>query len=352
MNPTTINASGKIVYWTGWLSPKMEGISKEVFGLKEHFHKSIIIGLSRHYWIKASLRQRYAGINVKGYILLRLLAHLMEPKIGLHHIYGGIAEWHFLRAIKNRPVVMTIAVSGTPLELKYYGKVQRFVTHSTSTLAELLRLGVSRESIDVIYPGINLRAHYPFGTNGKKRFRILFATAPTDNQGFFDRGVALLLEIAGMLREVEFDVIWRPWGDATHIVEKQIAEKGLDNVHLHLGLIRNMADMFAKADATIVPFLKSCDMKVCPTSLIESLAYGRPILVSTKVGIADLVDNEECGEVSEPTVTGFCAAIEAMQKKYSLLARNARLCAEKHFSLQNCLMKYEQLYKEVLISTP
>jgi glycosyltransferase involved in cell wall biosynthesis len=111
-----------------------------------------------------------------------------------------------------------------------------------------------------------------------------------------------------------------------------------------------MAPMFHAADATVAPFVRKIRMKVCPTSLIESLACGRPILVSTKVGIADLVRDEQCGVVIAPTVDGFCRGIADLRSRYDYYAANARRTAERHFDLAECLRQHEVLYEEVLRS--
>jgi glycosyltransferase involved in cell wall biosynthesis len=330
----------------------MEGTSKEVFGLQKHFPNSIILGLSRHYWLKASLQKRYFGINLRGYPFFRLMAPLLESRTCINHIYGSNAEYFFLRALRRRPIILTAAIACAPLDPKLYRHVTRFVAHSNQVIREMVQRGIDPESARVIYPGIDLDRHCPAPLSNKGTFRVLFATAPTDVQGFKDRGVALLFEVASVLRDVEFDLIWRPWGNAVRMAQSSIAEKGLTNVHLHLGLVRKMTDMFAAADATIAPFLHSGDMKSCPTSLVESLACGRPIVVSNCVGIADLVEQEKCGEVSAPTVAGICAAIERLRQHHDLYVKNSRSCAERHFSLQSCLKNYDTLYKEVLPSKP
>ncbi len=340
----------KITYWTGWLSPEMEGTSKEVFKLKDHFARSMIVGLSRHYWGKASLRQRYLGLNFRFYPFFRLIAPLLEMRSSLNHIYGSINEWHFLRSLGRRPTILSVAVFAKPLERSLYAKVRLFIAHSSKTAEELVRWGADPDRVRVLYPGLDLDRHAAIAPRGGSKFKILFATAPPDIEGIRSRGVDLILDVAAAMPDVEFILVWRPWGDSLEAVKQRIKEKNLKNVVLHCGLIADMRSEFAGADAVIAPFLDTKDMKVCPTSLIESLAYGRPVLATTSVGIADLIQSEGCGEAVEPAVPVVCAAIERMRERYDSYARNARRCAERHFNLKSCLRQHEDLYEEVLQS--
>ena len=354
MTPTTVRTLSRqrrITFWTGWLSPQMEGISKEVFGLREHFPHSAVVGLSRHYTFKASLRRRYLGWNVKGYPILRLLAPFIETFTDINHVYGNLSEWFFLRALHHRPIVLTVAVAGTPLDPKLYRHVHRFIVHSTSGAQDLIRWGANPAYVRVLYPGIDLTRYASAPSHPHKRFRILFATAPDHADGFAKRGVNLLLDVARRVPDVDFHFIWRPWGTSSQLMQRLIEEHDLRNVSLRIGLVPDMASVFADADATIAPFLHGLDMKVCPTSLVESLACGRPVLVSTKVGIAELVQNNLCGEVAEPTAEDMCMAIERLRGRYASYAHNCHASAERYFSLNTCLRKHEELYEEVLTST-
>jgi len=72
------------------------------------------------------------------------------------------------------------------------------------------------------------------------------------------------------------------------------------------------------------------------------------VLVSTHVGIADVVGREHCGQVFEPTVDGLCRAIESLRADYQAHAVRARPAAERHFDLRECLRQHEYLYRETL----
>lgn len=339
----------RVTYWTGWLSPEMEGCSKEVFVLKDHYARSRIFGFSRQYEVRASRRQRYFGMNVRWYPLFRLLAPLVEMRGDINHIYGSISEWYFLRVLGRRPIIMTIATEADgPLDAELYRYVRRFVTHARTAMHDLAHQGFDARRLRVIYPGIDLERFRPAPSRVGKRFRILFASSPNWVEGVESRGVKLLLTAAERLPDVEFHFLWRPLPGAEGLIRTTFSERKLDNVTLTTGVVLNMTDVYHASDATIAPFRQRSGMKTCPTSLMESLGCARPVLVSTKVGIADLVQEEECGAVFEPTVDGLCEAIERLRRRYQTCCRNARQTAERHFDLRDCLRHYDALYREVL----
>jgi glycosyltransferase involved in cell wall biosynthesis len=348
----------RIAYWTGWLSPEMEGCSKEVFDLKDHFTRSHLFGLSRYYTVRWSPRERYAGMNIRFYPLLRLLAPLLERSVDLHHIYGSLSEWFFLRALQRRPIVLTVATEEPPFNREVYRHVRRFVVHAPATARSLIARGFDPDRIRLIYPGIDVarfrprdRASAPplWVSTDPKRFRVLFATTPNRREGLEARGINLLLRTAQRLPDVDFFLPWRPWAGARRLAAI-VQQDAPANVHMSTALQPDMTRLFHATDATIAPFLQPKDMKICPTSLVESLASGRPLLVSTKVGLADLVRDEGGGQVFEPSSNGLCESVEALRSNYQQHAANARLIAERHFDARVCHQLYEQLYQEVLRS--
>jgi glycosyltransferase involved in cell wall biosynthesis len=361
--PATVRvapAHARVTYWTGWLSPEMEGCSKEVFALKDHFQRSRVFGLSSYYAVKASLRERYLGMGTRFYALFRAVAPLFDATSHVNHIYGGLGEWHFLRTLRRQPIVMTVAVDDGALDAAFYRHVRRVIVHTPRMADALTALGIERERIRTIYPGADLDRYRPqprelalagsWPTEDTGRFRILFATTPNTVEGITRRGVGLIMDAARALPDVEFYLPWRPWAGADALI-RHCRAGAPSNVHVSQTLIPDMRDVFQAAHATVAPFLSSAGMKVCPTSLVESLACGRPLLVSSAVGLADVVRDERCGEVFEPTAEGLAAAITALRADYERRAHNARFAARRHFDFQICLRQHERLYEEVLRSS-
>jgi len=88
--------------------------------------------------------------------------------------------------------------------------------------------------------------------------------------------------------------------------------------------------------------------KSCPNSILESLATGRPVLVSRYVDIADLLVQEGAGLSFEQTLDGLREALALLCSRYQSFQHNARLCAEKYFNIQDTLRAYKAIYQQVL----
>jgi glycosyltransferase involved in cell wall biosynthesis len=349
----------RVTYWTGWLSPDMEGCSKDVFALKDHFPRSRVFGLSRYYAFKLSPRQRYLGLNIRLYPVFRALAPLVEWASDINHVYGSLNEWFFLRALRRRPILLTVATSGEAPDPSLHRHVTCFVAHSPTTTAELERRGVEPHRIRTIYPGVALdrfvvrprEASLPnaWPESDSRRFRVLFATTPNWEAGLETRGVHLIMRAARRLPDVDFFLPWRPWHNAEALIRLLVREHGRPaNVHLIVQRVPDMVAVYQASDATVAPFVETAGTKICPTSIVESLACGRPVLVSSQVGLAGLIRDEGCGVVFEPTPDALCEAVESLRRDHAARAAHARPCAERHFDQRVCLRRHEALYEELL----
>jgi glycosyltransferase involved in cell wall biosynthesis len=238
-----------------------------------------------------------------------------------------------------------------------YRHVRFIVTHAADESRRLVALGLPAETIVCIPPGIDLRpltpqprtadAAFASVPGGTDRFRVLFATTPHVPEGVDQRGVSLLIEAARALPDVDFVVPWRPFPGAAPLADA-CRRRAPTNVHISMERVADMRRLFAACDATVAPFTAPHGLKVCPTSLIESLALGRPVLVSTACGMAGLVEDEHCGVVHPPTVDGLVQGIGRLRADYQDFAARSRIAAERHFDLDVCVNRYAALYAACL----
>ena len=93
-------------------------------------------------------------------------------------------------------------------------------------------------------------------------------------------------------------------------------------------------------------------VKSYPHFLLDSLAAGKPVLVSQAIPMADYVAETGCGEVVERvTPTDILAAVEALTRNYEAAQKIAYEAGKRDFSLQAMIASYQQVYEQILRAT-
>lgn len=338
----------KIAYWTSLLYPKKEAVSREVFSLHQHFQPSFIYGLSKYYWFKVSLTKKYFGLNLRFYYFYRLLAPFLESRYDLNHIFGSTEDWHYLVSLKRKPIVLTAALPGKLMEDYDYDRIAHFVVECEPDKEKYLKLGLPEEKISVIYPGVPLISPLSIDKPGKS-FRLLWNSAPKEPDNWEVRGLKLVFDLLKQDRSLKLVVIGRKWPTASLVYfQELVASRGLTpQVEVVNRIFSDLGEMYLLGDATIAPY-KQDYCKPCPNSILESLAYGKPVLVSNEVGLAELISREQVGEVFSLDPQSFYQACEKLRGHYMDYQRKTQLCAEKYFSIKLFVKKYKELYDEVL----
>lgn len=337
----------KILYCTGVIEPHREGISKEVFALHKYFNNSFVIGVSPDSSFKYSHIHNYLGIPRKYLSTHRYWSCFVEKYFSLLHIYQGIDNYHYLKANGNKPLLLTaVSVDGV-LSMDHYKRVCRIIVECNRDKEKLVSHGFNSENIIVIYPGTDL--FLPDGNipPSDGTFKILFASSPFSLEYMEARGVRILLEAAKIKKDVEFILLWRQRGNTFETLEQWVNDLSLENVSVVHEDIKNIGDIFLNIHATILPFTTERYTKSCPNSAVESIAMGRPVLVSDKVGIADIIKAEKCGLVFKPNTDNIVDAINNIQKQYYIYQNNALKCAKKYFDQKVFIKLYDNIYNDI-----
>ena len=109
-----------------------------------------------------------------------------------------------------------------------------------------------------------------------------------------------------------------------------------------------MASHYLQAHVTAAPFTDASRSKAAPNSLVESLACGRPVLLTETVGLAEVVRESGAGKVSPATGEALAEHLDQLQAEWEQCSRKARHLAECRFGQENFLADYRVLYHEVL----
>jgi len=319
----------KIVYFVQNYRPEYEAISKEVEILSKNFNSEIF------------------NMNFRNPLTYYKLLRLPFLKRDINHIYTSLGDRPYLSLLRKKPIVLTgsseAKIDKIRERMKFYGKIDKLVVESERQRGILLDIGVDESKIRLIPPGVDLKE---FSYKKEERFTILFASSPTRVEQMKSRGIDLMLEIAKKNRSINFIFLWRKTGYSNLI--KKINERNLKNVEIINEIVTNINEIYARSSCTIAPFLDFESHKPIPRSIIESLAAGKPVLVSNKVSIANIVDNERCGVVFEPSIDSVVDAISKLKENYSRYQENSRRTSEKYFSKERFVEDYRKLYDEIL----
>jgi glycosyltransferase involved in cell wall biosynthesis len=89
-------------------------------------------------------------------------------------------------------------------------------------------------------------------------------------------------------------------------------------------------------------------VRAYPHSLMESLASGKPVLVSQTIPMANYVRQTGCGQVVEQvTPAAILTAIESLRGEYESLQESAQQVGRRDFSLERMITSYGEVYERV-----
>lgn len=345
-----------ITYYVQWYRPQFEAISKEIQLLADHFQKShkVMIhdlhfsGVGRWEW--SSTRRSFP---IQAYPFLFLSTYLQSRRSHLNHIYTSLGDTPYLPLLNPQRTILTAAASCHAEKVKrrlpWLKEVQKIVVETERQKNLLLELGISPGKIAIIPPAVDLSRFSFYQPELSIPFTVLYASCPTREKDFQKRGIPLLLETAKESPEVRWHLAWR--GGAYEAIQILLQANSLSSPKVNVSneIVSDLDSLYAKAHVTIIPYTKFDDyLKLMPNSAIESLAAGKPLLVSSSTEIASLVAREQCGVVFQPTKEGLLQALGKVKKNYGIYQRRCRPTAEKYFSHLQFLKKYEEVYAEIL----
>ncbi len=336
----------RIAYWSTSFEPKMEALASEVACLRRAFPGSAVWGVNARSRWPISVRHGL-GFHPRLQLFFRGMTAVMQHAFDINHVFGSIGDWFHLRAIRRRPTVLTAAVTNGSSGKDMLSKVDLFAVEWPGARDELQALGIDRGQVRLVFPPVDLERFKPTPCPDTP-YTVLFASSPDRADWLDDRGVGLLLAAAKMRPDWRFVLAWRPWGTALQELQRRLAEQPSPNVEVHVGRFDDMSRFYANAHVTVAPFLCRHRGKPAPNSVIESLASGRPVVVSDQVGLADMVAEQRMGAVCGSNAESFVAAIEETQRTWNSMSENARSVAERWFCRSTFIASYRGIYGELL----
>jgi glycosyltransferase involved in cell wall biosynthesis len=107
--------------------------------------------------------------------------------------------------------------------------------------------------------------------------------------------------------------------------------------------------VLASVHASITLAADPAIVRAYPHSLMDSLAAGKPILVSQAIPMADYVEQTGCGKVVESvTPASILSAVQALAREYQGLQKSAQQVGQRDFGQAAMLASFQQVYEHVL----
>jgi glycosyltransferase involved in cell wall biosynthesis len=330
-----------ILYLLTTPPPALEGtdaVFQDVASLRQRFQGDVI-NLSP---LKSSIRrfpkQLYGFHNI-------LEIRNLERRSKLNHVFFSYPyPFPILRFLHN-PIVYTVSasldVANKPPACAQLRKLRRIVVSNERDAAVLKAWGLTNYSI--VPPGVDTAGVTPTALPLGQELVLLMASAPWHSRQFHSKGIDLLLATAARLPFLRLILLWR--GVLVDEITSRVQRYDIGNRVEVVNRKVNINDYLKKAHATVLLANNGGLVKAFPHSLVESIAAGKPVLLSDTIAMADYVRNHHCGVVVPAmTFEALTAAIETLRHDYELLARNTNQIERDAFSFSKTMEAYGSLY--------
>lgn len=333
----------KVLYHLTILPPKMpqaEALSQEIAALQTAFGRELI----------------YLNPNISSPVYLpRLLfgfhqlpeLRRREAHIDLHHVYNPDPFPFPILRLLRKPLVYSLSsgVGEKRPNIRFLSRLTAVTVPDERSYQRLRGWGV--ENVHLVRAGVASGRfnHTPQPLDGK--IRLLVASAPWTVAQFQSKGVDALLALAARRPDVELIFLWR----GHHLAEMR-QRVAAHNLADRVQVIDELADVnaiLATVHATVNLASAEGIVKAYPHSLLDSLAAGKPVLVSQAIPMADFVAETGCGAVvAAVTPEAIGQAVEQLVANYGGMVETAVRLGQRDFSLQTMIDAYRRVYEQAL----
>ena len=315
--------------------PACEAISQEVAALRGRFGGRVIyVNPNQH--LPLPLPRMCFGLH-----RLRRLRH-DEGEIALHHFYNPDPfPFPYLRLLR-RPVIysLTGGVDSLP-HRTFFEKMAAITVMDRGSYVRLRRQGVKH--LFLVRPGIRVERFTPHPLPWGGEIRVMVGSAPWTKAQFRSKGVLTLLEAAKLNRRLHLVFLWR--GILVEELKRWIRTFGVEERVTVWDRLVDVNEVLRDVHAAVVLASTPALVKAYPHSLLESLAAGKPVLVSRAIPMAQEVEERGCGEVVEQvSAEAFLTALETLGRYYPARCR-AALATGRNFSVERMVSSFEEVYR-------
>ena len=300
------------------------------------------------------------GVNPSG--VFSILRFIRGHHIKIVHSHGYKPNT-FLGVIpkKNFKTVSTVhgwAKQTAGLKVRAYEfldslalrRMDRVVAVSKGVEADLVKRGLRKDKIELIYNGINFNHNASNFDSLKMREKY----GIPDNAHVIGtlgrlsavKGHAFLIKAMPLILEEIRDCILVIAGDGPlkADLERLIRELNLTHSVKLTGYVKNVGQFLSMIDLFVLPSLS----EGLPISLLEAMAFGKPVVASAVGGIPEVITNDKEGVLvpsGDPnSIAKVVSNLIVNKELMNVLSQGGRKLAEDRFSSSEMTRKYTALY--------
>jgi len=270
-----------------------------------------------------------------------------EANLDLHHLYNPDPfAFPILRLLK-RPVVYTISggVGAKRPNIGFFDALSAVIVPDRRSAERLKAWGM--RNVFQVRAGIETSRLTYSSLPLKSEIHLMAGSAPWTRAQFHTKGVEALLKAASLNPRLRLVFLWR--GVLTDEIKNLVRQLGLGAQVQVLDRQVDVNQVLADVHASVALATQPGILKAYPHSLLESLAAGKPVLVSRAIPMADYVEHTGCGVVVENvTPCDILAAVEALADAYAALQVNAQQVGQRDFTLDTMIASFRHVYEQIL----
>lgn len=333
----------KILYHLTVLPPKIpeaEALSQEIAALRGRFEGDLI-SLNPNPWATGPIPRIFFG--------WQKLAALRryEKTVDLHHVYNPDPYPFPLLPWLRRPVIYSITsgFGAGKVNAAYFNRLAGVTVPDEPSGEALAAVGVT--NCTVIRPGIDTARFTYSPPPGDGRIRLMVGSAPWTEAQFASKGVDALLAAAVREPRLHLIFLWR--GVLAEALDRRIQRWGVQTQVTVLNRLVDVNQILAGVHGAVTLAAAPGIVKSYPHSLLDSLAAGKPVLVSRPIPMADYVARTGCGVVVEAVAPDpILAGIATLMDRYADFQTAAFSRGRADFDRQTMLDAYTDLYARVV----
>ena len=320
--------------------PECDAVVQEVEALRKHFGGSLVY-VNPNRRLPVRLPRMLFGLHQLGQLRSR------EASAHLHHLFNPDPfPFPILRRLR-RPIIysLTGGITERRSNVDFFASLAAVTVADERSLERLKSWGV--DNAVLVRPGIDTSRFTSSLLPLRSEIKLMVGSAPWTLSQFRSKGIEALLSVAQRFPQLHLIFLWR--GILADELERRVRRMNLEGRVEILNRKVDVNKVLAGVHASITLATDPAIIRPYPHSLMESLAAGKPVIVSRCIPMADYVERTGCGRVVEDIdPANILSAIESLALDHKGLQKTAQQVGQRDFTQQALIASFRRVYERIL----